>query len=37
MVDRKIPDDQLLPEQRLPRILEGVRVDVQEMGSFTAL
>ncbi len=36
MVDQKLPDELLPPEQRIPRELDGVRVDVQETGSFTA-
>ncbi len=36
MVERKLPEDQIPPEQRIPRQLDGVRVDVQEMGAFTA-
>jgi hypothetical protein len=36
MVDQKLPDEQLPPEQRIPRELDGVRVDVQVTGEFTA-
>ncbi|MFN8376812.1 MAG: hypothetical protein U0694_28555 [Anaerolineae bacterium] len=36
MVDQKLPEDQLPPDQRIPRQLDGVRVDVQETGVFTA-
>ena len=36
MVERKIPLRELEPNQRIPSRLEGVRVDVREMGQFTA-
>jgi hypothetical protein len=36
MVDRKLPDEVLPPEYRIPKEIEGVRVDVQETGAFTA-
>lgn len=36
MVDHKLPENQLSPEQRIPRYLDGVRVDVQEVGAFVA-
>jgi hypothetical protein len=36
MVDRKIPFDQLAPEDAIPTELDGVRVDVQETGAFSA-
>ncbi|MBZ0298293.1 MAG: hypothetical protein K8J31_01050 [Anaerolineae bacterium] len=36
MVDQKVPVDQLAPEDVIPHELEGVRVDVQEMGIFSA-
>lgn len=36
MVDQKLPEAQLAPEDILPRELDGVRVDVQETGTFTA-
>jgi hypothetical protein len=36
MVDSKFPDAQLSPEEIIPRQLDGVRVDVQETGTFTA-
>jgi hypothetical protein len=36
MVDRKLDDDELSQDERLPHDLEGVRVDVQEFGTFTA-
>lgn len=37
LVDEKLPEAQLTPEHRVPRELDGVRVDVQVMGSLTAL
>jgi hypothetical protein len=36
MVDRKIPLDQLAPQDVIPSELDGVRVDVQETGAFSA-
>lgn len=36
MVDQKLPNEALPPADRLPSRLEGVRIDVQEMGQFTA-
>jgi hypothetical protein len=36
MVDKKLPEGQLAPEDIIPRQLDGVRVDVQETGTFTA-
>ncbi|MCU0511450.1 MAG: hypothetical protein MUE40_02660 [Anaerolineae bacterium] len=36
MVDLKLPQAQLILEDILPRELEGVRVDVQATGVFTA-
>lgn len=36
MVTEKIPDDQLPPKDRIPQELDGVRVDVQAFGSFSA-
>lgn len=36
MVERKVAPDALPPEQRIPATLDGVRVDVQEVGTFTA-
>ena len=35
-VDQKLPDEFLPPEHRIPKEIEGVRVDVQETGAFTA-
>jgi hypothetical protein len=36
MVDRKLPTTDLNPQTVIPQQLEGVRVDVQEMGVFAA-
>jgi len=36
MVEYKVPADQLEPRERIPSRLEGVRVDVREMGQFMA-
>lgn len=36
MVDEKVADDDLDPEDRIPKELDGVRVDVQETGLFGA-
>ncbi|HLU11131.1 MAG TPA: hypothetical protein VK003_15775 [Oceanobacillus sp.] len=36
MVEQKLPEAQLAPEDILPRELDGVKVDVQETGTFTA-
>jgi len=36
MVDQKLPTAQLADEELVPRQLDGVRVDVQEMGAFAA-
>ncbi|MCC6805715.1 MAG: hypothetical protein IT319_22730 [Anaerolineae bacterium] len=36
MVDRKIPLNQLAPQDVIPTELDGVRVDVQETGAFSA-
>lgn len=35
MVDEKLPIAQLTPESILPTELDGVKVDVQETGSFS--
>jgi len=32
MVDEKVSEDELAPEDRIPHEIEGVPVDVQEMG-----
>ncbi len=36
MVDQKVPLDQLSEHELIPRELDGVPVDVQETGAFTA-
>ena len=36
MVDRKLPPQELPPMDRIPSQLDGIRVDVQEMGGFIA-
>ena len=36
MVSEKIPDAQLEPQDRIPREIDGVPVDVQETGAFRA-
>jgi hypothetical protein len=36
LVNRKVPWEQLSPEDRIPRELDGVRVDVQEVGDLRA-
>jgi hypothetical protein len=36
MVTQKVPLDELEPEDVLPRMIEGVRVDVQETGVIEA-
>jgi hypothetical protein len=36
MVDEKVSDDDLEPAERIPKELDGVRVDVQETGLFGA-
>ena len=36
MVEKKVPNDQLTDDDRIPVELEGVRVDVQETGRFVA-
>lgn len=36
LVERKLPEAQLAPEAVIPAELEGVRVDVQETGGFSA-
>ncbi|MBE0702229.1 MAG: hypothetical protein IH582_03510 [Afipia sp.] len=36
MVEYKVPAQELEPEDRIPSRLEGVRVDVREMGQFEA-
>jgi hypothetical protein len=36
MVEKKLPEDQLNHDDILPRDIEGVRVDVQEVGTLDA-
>jgi hypothetical protein len=36
MVDQKVPDSELAPEDRIPKELDGIPVGVQEMGFFHA-
>ena len=36
MVDSKVPSDGLAPAELIPPDLDGVRVDVQEFGAFSA-
>lgn len=36
MVDEKLPAAQLAPEELIPAQLDGVRVDVQTVGTFAA-
>lgn len=36
MVSQKLPREKLKPEDVLPREIEGIRVDVQEVGWITA-
>jgi len=36
MVEKKVPAYQLSPEDLLPEIIEGVDIDVQEMGKISA-
>ncbi|MFN8448940.1 MAG: hypothetical protein U0521_10185 [Anaerolineae bacterium] len=36
MVDQKLPPDLLAPQDMIPSELDGVRVDVQETGVFSA-
>jgi hypothetical protein len=36
LVNKKVPFDQLAPEERIPGQLDGVRVDVQEVGELRA-
>ena len=37
MVSQKLPDEALSPEDRIPRELEGVPVDVQQVGDLRAM
>lgn len=36
LVSMKVPPDQLEPEDRIPEELDGVPVEVREVGTFTA-
>lgn len=36
MVDQKVPEAQLTPADVIPTEIEGVRVDVQPVGTFSA-
>lgn len=36
LVDKKVPMEELAPEDRIPREIEGVRVDVNEVGVIEA-
>ncbi len=36
LVSKKVPWEQLAPEDRIPRTLDSVRVDVQEVGELRA-
>ena len=36
MVTHKVPLSQLQPKDRVPPVIDGVHVDVQEMGEFSA-
>jgi hypothetical protein len=36
MVTKKVPIEELAPEDVIPATIEGVRVDVQETGAFEA-
>ncbi|UCD98571.1 MAG: hypothetical protein JSV42_16710 [Chloroflexota bacterium] len=36
MVDRKLPESLLSPEERIPEMIEDVPVDVQEIGEISA-
>ncbi len=37
LVSRKVPEDELAPDERLPREIEGVPVDVVESGPIEPL
>ena len=37
MVDQKVAGDDLAGDEWIPPVLDGVRVDVQEFGAFSAL
>jgi hypothetical protein len=36
LVDRKVPESQLAPNDIIPKQLDGVRIDVQEVGILRA-
>jgi hypothetical protein len=36
MVDHKIPENLLTPEQQIPMTIEGIPIDVQEIGEISA-
>ena len=36
MVDHKVPQDLLKPDQQIPMTIEGVPIDVQEVGEISA-
>lgn len=36
MVERKVPLEELAPDDRIPREIEGVPVDIQEVGKLSA-
>jgi hypothetical protein len=36
MVDHKIPENLLTPEQQIPISIEGIPIDVQEIGEISA-
>ena len=36
MVDHKIPQNLLTPEQQIPMTIEGIPIDVQELGEISA-
>ena len=36
MVDHKIPENLLTPEQQIPVTIEGIPIDVQEIGEISA-
>jgi hypothetical protein len=37
LVSKKLPADQILPENRIPKVLDGVETDVVEIGIPAAL
>jgi hypothetical protein len=36
MVDHKVPQNLLTPEQQIPMTIEGIPIDVQEIGEISA-